>query len=97
MVTLEIQRLSNAADGIPPTAETVSKLNFSFSPGFSLGFSVRLKLRNRFNGFPDLFRTRDIRADFGKPLKRFSGVRVTDNARLKPGENEKLSSKTLAD
>jgi hypothetical protein len=32
-------------------AERVSKLNFSFSPGFSLGFSVRLKLGNRFNGF----------------------------------------------
>jgi hypothetical protein len=24
----------------------------SFSPGFSLGFSVRLELRNRFNGLP---------------------------------------------
>ena len=45
---------------------------------------MRLKLGNRFNGFP-ISSEHTIRADFGKPLKR------SNDPRLKSGENEKLS------
>jgi hypothetical protein len=31
-------------------SEPLAKLNFSFSPGFSLGSVARLKAENRFNG-----------------------------------------------
>jgi len=37
---------------------------------------MSLKLQNRFNGFPRS--SGEIGAGFGKPLKRFSGGRVTD-------------------
>ena len=49
----------------------VPKLNLSFSPGFSLGFSVRSKLRNRFNGFPI-----SSNPGFGKTVETVFSVRV---------------------
>ena len=53
---------------IPPTAETVSELNLSFSPTFRLGFRAAL-VRNHFNGF---------KTQLGKPMALFcvsSGAR----------------------
>ena len=63
----------------------LQKLNFSFSPSFSLGIRARIKAWNRFNGF------RKIPVFLHKPLKRLSTFRVAHNPKLKLGENEKLS------
>jgi len=38
-------------DSLDGREESVSKLDFSFSPGFSLGSHATLKFGNRFNGF----------------------------------------------
>ena len=42
------------------------KINFSFSPGFSLGLVGHLKAKNRFNGLPG---STDISAQFLKTVK----------------------------
>ena len=60
------------------------KIQFSFSPGFSLGIRCRMKSWNRFNGF------REIPVFLYKPLKRLITFRVAPNPKLKLGENEKL-------
>jgi hypothetical protein len=60
------------------------KINFSFSPSFSLGLGATRKVVNRFNGL-----NRNTRI-FLKPLKRFGDSLRALIPRLKPGENEKL-------
>ena len=69
------------------------KLNFSFTPGFSLGPEPSFKLGNRFNGFqPGSSRT--IRVS-RKPLKRLGVFEQAATPSLKLGENKKLTLSLL--
>jgi hypothetical protein len=62
--------------------QALFELNFSFSPGFSLGLGESLNRDNRFNGFQKWGTPAIMLWYPGKPLKRFSDG---NKAQLTPG------------
>jgi len=65
--------------------DNVVNINFSFTPGFSLGFSGRTNDSNRFNGFTGRKTRYELER---KPLKRLCFIKCFNPPRLKPVENE---------
>ena len=65
----------------------VDLVDLSFSSGFSLGLEHAFEIGKPFQRFP--ISSGANGAAFDKPLKRFSEMRLPNNPRLKPGENEK--------